>query len=99
MKPFKLVVRHSIPSLNVLFRMNPWQRREEKLKTQAAFLRGLESQAIADAYLTGTISREDANISATAARILALYRAMPRTKSHLKSLKLKSKPNKKNALK
>ncbi len=33
----RLVVRHCVPSLNRLFAMNPWQRRREKLATQAAF--------------------------------------------------------------
>src|SRR6266446_10128875 len=41
----RLIVRHKVPSLNVLFSMNPWQRRKEKIATQHALLSALKVSA------------------------------------------------------
>ena len=48
----RLVVRHPVPSLNRLFAMNPWQRRREKLATQAAFASALSASALGSAIQT-----------------------------------------------
>lgn len=39
----ELRVKHKVPSLNQLLAMNPWQRRKEKQKTQAAVLSALKA--------------------------------------------------------
>lgn len=39
----KMVIYHTVPSLNRLFAMNHWQRRREKKATQAAFLSMLKA--------------------------------------------------------
>lgn len=41
----ELRVKHKVPSLNQLFAMNPWQRRKEKQRTQAAVLSALKAAA------------------------------------------------------
>ena len=42
----RLVVRHSVPSLNRLFAMNPWQRRREKRAAQGAFASALSASEL-----------------------------------------------------
>jgi len=62
-KPYlKLVVFHRVPSLNRLFAMNPWERREEKVRTQNAFMSSLQASGEGSAILTTFVR----NISSTA---------------------------------
>ena len=57
----KLVVRHRVPSLNVLFAMSHWQRTKEKKATQAAFRSAL--RAIEGGLSTPIIWRAGVNTS------------------------------------
>ena len=76
----RLVVRHPVPSLNRLFAMNPWQRRREKLATQAAFAFALSASGLASAIQT-TFAR---NTSLTACATRASSRTTRRNASRSK---------------
>ena len=62
----KIVVRHPVPSLNRLFAMNPWQRRREKLATQAAFASALSASGLDSA--TQTTFARNTSLIASATR-------------------------------
>ena len=76
----KLVVRHPVPSLNRLFAMNPWQRRREKLATQAAFASALSASAL-DSAIQTTFARNTSLIaSATRDSSRMTRRSLSRSK-------------------
>lgn len=76
----RLTVRHNVPSLNRLFAMNPWQRKKEKEKTQAAFMSALQVSGLGSAILT-TFAR---NTSSTASATRGLSGMIARKTSRLK---------------
>jgi hypothetical protein len=77
----KLVVQHPVPSLNRLFAMNPWQRRREKIATQAAFASALSASGL-DSAIRITFAR---NTSLTAFVTQGSSRMTRRIASRLKS--------------
>ena len=79
----KLVVHHTMPSLNRLFSMGHWQRRKEKLSTQAAFASALKATGLDSATQT-TFAQ---NTSLTASGMRASSRTTRRNSSRSKSRK------------
>ena len=77
----RVVVRYPVPSLNRLFAMHPWQRRREKLATQAAFASALSATGLGSATLT-TFAR---NTSLIASATPGSSRTTPPTASLSKS--------------
>jgi hypothetical protein len=76
----RLVVWRLVPSLNRLFAMNPWQRRREKLATQAAFASALSASAL-DSAIQTTFARNTSLIaSATRASSRTTRRSASRSK-------------------
>lgn len=80
-QPIKLVVRHRVPSLNELFRMNPWQRRKEKQETQSAMLSAYG--AFDHDFATRTIFAQ--NTLSTACDTLARFLTTAHKTSHSQS--------------
>jgi len=89
-----LIVHHPVPSLNALFAMTHWQRHREKRATLDALLSALSPSAL-DCSMP-TTWWEDRSILRTAYDTLALYRAMQKRRSALKSDRKRSKPSKTN---
>jgi hypothetical protein len=48
----KLVVKRNVPSLNILFKMNPWQRAKEKHATQMAVLDSIKKECVLNSVFT-----------------------------------------------
>lgn len=84
----ELRVKHKVPSLNQLLAMNPWQRRKEKQKTQAAVLSALKA---AESDLSTHAQIFTAEVSTLKTLACTLERYMTTIRSSPKELSRKQK--------
>jgi hypothetical protein len=87
----ELRVKHKVPSLNQILAMNPWARRKEKQRTQAAVLFALKALEN-DSLTRELICTVDQNTLKTHSNILHSY--MTTQRSSPKAQSRKKKPGK-----